>query len=221
MKRISTDDSVLIEIIGSRTPEELKKIKEVYFAIYGKTIENAIAEETFGDYRELLLALLQCQRSQSPVAYPNGCASDAEALYQAVRGLRVDITPFTKIFSTRSPADLALINQYFKQHAGKGLLGVIDDEFSGVIKDLLDTILRSNVDRYGYYAGRIHDSFSGLGTNDLQLIRNICARHSVDLPKIKQAYIRDYGTDMLKDIKKYETSRHYIKILSSLVTNAR
>ena len=220
MKGLGTDDSVLIEIIGSRTPEELKKIKEVYFAIYGETIENAIAGDTSGDYRELLLALLQCQRSQSPVAYPNGCARDAAALYQAVRGLGVDITPFTKIFATRSPADLALINQYFKQHAGKGLLGVIDDEFSGNIKDLLDTILRSNVDPYGYYAGRIHDSFSGLATNDLQLIRNICARHSVDLPKIKQAYIRDYGTDMLKDIE-YETSGHYIKILSSLVTNAR
>jgi hypothetical protein len=221
MKGLGTKEGVLSEIIGSRTPQELQAIKQVYASNYGETLENAVAGDTSGDYQKLLLALLQCQRSQSPQANPNFCATDAAALYQAGEGKwGTDEATFTRIFATRSPAELALINQYYKQHAGKGLLGAINSEFSGDTKELLDTIVRSNVDPYGYYAGRIHDSVSGLGTNDSRLIRNICARHAVDLPYIKQAYIRDYGKDMLQDIQG-DTSGHYRQVLTSLVANAR
>ena len=221
MKGLGTKEGVLSEIIGSRTPQELQAIKQVYAANYGETLENAVAGDTSGDYQKLLLALLQCQRSQSPQANPTLCAQDAAALYQAGEGKwGTDEATFTRIFATRSPAELALINQYYKQHTGKGLLGAIDSEFSGDTKDLLDTVVRANVDPYGYYAGRIHDSVSGLGTNDLRLIRNVCARHAVDLPYIKQAYIRDYGKDMLQDIQG-DTSGHYRQVLSSLVANAR
>ena len=221
MKGLGTKEGVLTEIIGSRTPQELQAIKQVYAANYGETLENAVAGDTSGDYQKLLLALLQCQRSQSPMADPNGCAADAAALYQAGEGKwGTDEATFTRIFATRSPADLALINQNYRQHAGKGLLGAIDAEFSGDTKELLDTIVRSNVDPYGFYAGKIHESVAGLGTNDSRLIRNVCARHAVDLPIIKQAYARDYGTDMLQDIQS-DTSGHYRQVLSSLVANAR
>jgi hypothetical protein len=221
MKGLGTKEGVLSEIIGSRTPQELQAIKQVYAANYGETLENAVASDTSGDYKNLLLALLQCQRAQAIQPNPNSCAADAAALYQAGEGKwGTDEATFTRIFATRSPAEFALINQYYKQHTGKGLLGAINSEFSGDTKDLLDTIVRSNVDPYGFYAGRIHDSVSGLGTNDSRLIRNVCARHAVDLPYIKQAYIRDYGKDMLQDIQG-DTSGHYRQVLSSLVANAR
>jgi len=221
LKGLGTKEGVLSEIIGSRTPQELQAIKQVYAANYGETLENAVAGDTSGDYQKLLLALLQCQRSQSPQANPTLCAQDAAALYQAGEGKwGTDEATFTRIFATRSPAELALINQYYKQHTGKGLLGAIDSEFSGDTKDLLDTVVRANVDPYGYYAGRIHDSVSGLGTNDSRLVRNVCARHGVDLPYIRQAYIRDYGKDMLQDIQG-DTSGRYRQVISSLVANAR
>ena len=75
------------------------------------------------------------------------CMNDAAALYQAGEGKwGTDEAAFNRIFATRSPAELALINQYYKQNTGKGLLSAINNEFSGDTKDLLDTIVRSNVD---------------------------------------------------------------------------
>ena len=221
MKGIGTKEGVLSEIIGSRTPQELAAIKQVYAANYGDVLDNAVASDTSGEYQKLLLSLLQCQRSQNLQPDQAGCMNDAAALYQAGEGKwGTDEATFNRVFATRSPADLALINQYYKQHSGKGLLGAIDSEFSGDTKELLDTIVRSNVDPYGYYAQRIHESVAGLGTNDSRLIRNVCARHAVDMPYIKQAYTRDYGTDMLADIQG-DTSGHYRQVLSSLVANAR
>ena len=221
IKGLGTKEGVLSEIIGSRTPQELLAIKQTYAANYGETLDNAVAGDTSGDYQKLLLHLLQCQRSNVVTPDVNSCMADAAALYQAGEGKwGTDEATFYRVFANRSPAELAVINQYYKQNSNKGLLGAINSEFSGDTKDLLDTIVRSNVDPYGFYAGRIHDSVSGLGTNDSRLIRNICARHAVDLPLIKQAYARDYGKDMLSDIQS-DTSGHYRQVLSSLVANAR
>ena len=221
MKGLGTKEGVLTEIIGSRTPQELSAIKQVYAGNYGDVLDNTVASETSGEYQKLLLSLLQCQRSNSPTVDTNGCMNDAAALYQAGEGKwGTDEALFNRVFATRSPAELAVINQYYKQHAGKGLLGAVNNEFSGDTKELLDTIIRSNIDPYGYYAGRIHDSMAGIGTNDSRLIRNICARHAVDMPLIKQAYQRDYNKDMLTDIQG-DTSGHYRQVLSSLVANAR
>ena len=150
-----------------------------------------------------------------------GCQQDAAALYQAGEGKwGTDENTFIRIFSTRSPAELGLINQYYKQNAGKGLLGAINSEFSGDTKDLLDTVVRANVYPHGYYAKNIYDSVKGAGTNDSKLIRNVCARHGVDLPYIRQAYQNDYGSDMLTDIQS-DTSGNYRKVIASLVANAR
>ena len=221
IKKLGTNEGVLNEIIGSRTPQELQAIKQVYAANYGEMLENAVAGDTSGDYQKLLLALLQGQRSTNPQPDTAGCQQDAAALYQAGEGKwGTDEDTFIRIFSQRSPAELALINQYYKQNAGKGLLGAIDAEFSGDTKSLLDTIVRANVYPQGFYAKNIYDSVKGAGTNDSKLIRNVCARHAVDLPYIKQAYQNDYGSDMLADIQS-DTSGDYKKVLTSLVQNAR
>jgi hypothetical protein len=221
LKGIGTKEGVLTEIIGSRTPQELAAVKQVYAANYGDVLDNAVASDTSGDYQKLLLSLLQCQRSNAIQPDSTGCMNDAAALYQAGEGKwATDEATFNRIFATRSPTELALINQYYKQQTGKGLLGAINSEFSGDTKELLGTIVRSNVDPYGYYAGRIHESVDGLGTNDSRLIRNVCARHAVDMPYIRQAYQRDYGKDMLADIQG-DTSGHYRQVLSSLIANAR
>ena len=221
MKGIGTKEVVLTEIIGSRTSKELLAIKQIYSSYYGENLQNAVEHETSGDYQKLLLSLLKCQRSDSLQPDINRCIEDASSLYNAGEGkLGTDEDTFTRIFTTRSPTELAIINKYYKQKAGKGLLRAINSEFSGDTKELLNTIVRSNVDPYGYYALRIHDSLLGFGTNDSRLIRNVCARHSVDMPYIKQAYFRDYKSDMLRDIQK-DTFGSYRSVLTSLVSNAR
>ena len=221
MKGLGTREGVLNEIIGSRTPQELQAIKQVYAANYGEMLDKAVESETSGSYQKLLLSLLQGQRRFGVQPDMAGCQQDAAALYQAGEGKwGTDEATFTRIFSTRSPDELALINQYYKQSAGKGLLGAIDSEFSGDEKDLLNTVVRANVYPSGFYAKNIYDSIKGAGTNDSKLIRNVCARHAVDLPYIKQAYQTDFGSDMLTDIQS-DTSGRYRQVLSSLVANAR
>ena len=111
IKNLGTNEGVLNEIIGSRTPQELQAIKQVYAANYGDMLENAVAGDTSGDYQKLLLALLQGQRSTNPQPDNAGCQQDAAALYQAGEGKwGTNEDTFIRIFSQRSPAELAMPN---------------------------------------------------------------------------------------------------------------
>ena len=180
-------EKILVEIIGSRTSTELKKIKEIYYKRYNQNLDTDVAFKTSGDFQRILLALLQCKRTYSLNADNEICRKDANDL------LRIGVGNWTSyievvynIFATRSPANLRLIYQYFKKQSGKGLLSTVYSEFNGNTKILLETILKSNLDPYGFYAKRIHDSI--LASNYCDIIRNICTRNTKDLFNIRQIY---------------------------------
>ena len=218
MKGLGTDEGVLIEIIGTRTNEELREIKDVFEREYKGTLEKWVKGDTSGNFKNLLVALLQGDRSMNPNPDPNICQSDAQALYNAGEGRwGTDEPTFIKIFSKRSAAEIAMINDFYIKLRGKGLLRAIDKEFSGNIKKLLQTVVGGLLDRPGYFATRIRESVKGLGTNDSKLVRVIVSRSEKDLGLIKQAYQRIYGRDMLHDVRD-DTSGYYRDILTGIIS---
>uniref|UniRef100_T1J8K7 Annexin n=1 Tax=Strigamia maritima TaxID=126957 RepID=T1J8K7_STRMM len=58
MKGPGTDDTSLIRIIVSRAELDLQSIKEKYRDMYGKELAEAVADDTSGDYRKLLLKII-------------------------------------------------------------------------------------------------------------------------------------------------------------------
>ena len=218
MKGLGTSEGVLIEIIGTRTNEQLMAIKDVFEREYKGSLEKWIRGDTSGNFRNLLIALLQCDRSTNPNPDPNMCQADAQALYQAGEGRwGTDEPTFIRIFSKRSAAEIAMINDFYIKQRGKGLLKAIDKEFSGDIKKLLETVVGGLLDPAGYFATRIREAVKGLGTNDSKLVRVIVSRSEVDLGQIKQAYQRLFGRDMLHDVRS-DTSGYYRDILSGIIS---
>jgi len=218
MKGLGTDEGVLIEIIGTRTNEQLREVKDVFEREYKGTLEKWVKGDTSGNFRNLLVALLQCDRSTNPNPDPVMCQADAQALYTAGEGRwGTDEPTFIRIFSKRSAAEIAMINDFYTKSRGKGLLKAIDKEFSGDIKKLLQTVVGGLLDPAGYFASRIREAVKGLGTNDSKLVRVIVSRSEVDLGAIKQAYQRIYGRDMLHDVRD-DTSGYYRDILTGIIS---
>jgi hypothetical protein len=217
MAGIGTDESVLIEIIASRPTFQLEQIKQAYRMKYNKDLVHAIEKETSGNLKKLLVSLLLAQRSQNQVPNQQQCMMDAQNLYKAGEGRwGTDESIFNQIFSTRSPAEIACINQCYVSLRGKSLEKAIDNEFSGDAKKLFMTLLKVLINPPSYFAERIHDSISGIGTKDNKLIRNIVSRCEIDMPQIKQCYRSMYGRDLLSDVRG-DTSGDYKKILSGLI----
>lgn len=64
MKGIGTDEEALIEIICTKSNEQLEAIKECYSDVIGRDLESDIESETRGDFKRLLIAVLQAQREE-------------------------------------------------------------------------------------------------------------------------------------------------------------
>lgn len=58
MKGLGTDDDTLIRVIISRSEVDLQKIKEQFKTMYKKTLSDFISDDISGDYKEIILALL-------------------------------------------------------------------------------------------------------------------------------------------------------------------
>ena len=218
MKGLGTNEGVLIEIIGTRNNQEMHMIKDEFQKNYGKSLESWVKSETSGHFRKLLISLIQGNRSMNTVPNPQLCQSDAQALYRAGEGRwGTDESTFVRIFTQRSAAEMDLINNCYQQLRGKSLHQAIEKEFSGDTKTLLHTILEGLQDPAAYFARRLRESVQGVGTNDSRLVRVIVSRCEVDMPRIKQAYQRIFGRDLVMDVRS-DTSGNYKKILTHLLT---
>ena len=218
MCRPGTDEEALIEILGTRPSYQIAQDKLLFQQIYGKDLVNYVHSETSGHFRKILEALLQCQRHD--FTHPINQAelqNEAHQLYQGgAARWGTDESVFTRIFTTRSPAEIAYIAQAYKQLAGVDLYTSLKKEFSTSAQKALCGIFYASINPAEYFATRVRDAVEGLGTKDTNLIRVIVSRSDYDLGQIKQAYKKLYNRDMTVDIQN-DTHGDYKKILTALL----
>ena len=221
MHRPGTDEEALIEILATRPSYQLAQDKLLFQKLYGKDLVNYVHSETSGHFRKILLALLQCQRHD--FTYPinqQELQMEAQQLYRAgAARWGTDESAFTRIFTTRSPAEIAVIAQLYQTLAGVDLYTSLKKEFSGNAKKALVGIFYASINPPEYFATRIRDAVKGIGTKDTNLIRIIVSRAEIDMALIKQAYKKLYNRDMITDVKN-DTSGDYKKILTALMNKS-
>uniref|UniRef100_A0A8C0PFM7 Annexin n=1 Tax=Canis lupus familiaris TaxID=9615 RepID=A0A8C0PFM7_CANLF len=107
LKGAGTNEKVLTEIIASRTPEELRAIKQVYEEEYGSSLEDDVVGDTSGYYQRMLVVLLQANRDPDAGIDEAQVEQDAQALFQAGElKWGTDEEKFITIFGTRSVSHL-------------------------------------------------------------------------------------------------------------------
>ena len=212
----NTEDT-LIEIIGTRPLWMLKKIKEKYKNKYNVELEESIKNDTSGDFQNLLITLLQCNRSQNKNPGEEKCQKIAEELYNAgEKKLGTDEQIFNKYFGNCSPMELMTIARKYHEKFGNSLIKAIEKEFSGEIEKLIKTILYANISPSEYFATRIRDSVESKGNGEKILNRVVIMRNEIDIKIIKEYYRLLYENDMISDIKN-KTSGKYSKLLLAFI----
>jgi len=220
MNGLGTTDHALVGIICTRTPSQLYAIGQAYNAMFRQTLERKIDGDTSGNYRKLLLALLRGNRSETLAVDPNFALADAHALYQAGEArLGTDEDTFIHILTTRSPAQLNMTLQYYRQIYGRDFEKSIKRETSGHFEDALLAVVRCTCYPARYFAQELYSSMKGLGTKDRDLIRIITTRAEIDMYYIKQEFQIMYRTT-LEHMIAGDTSGDYRYFLLSLVGGA-
>ncbi|XP_072016702.1 annexin A13-like [Amphiura filiformis] len=216
MKGAGTDDSTLIEILCTRTSQQIKMIKDTFGTEYKRNFEGDIKSETSGDYEKVLIGLCAGNRDEGP-ADPNKAKEDAKALYDAGEGkLGTDEAVFQRLLVGKSHEHLKAVFDEYETISDNTLEEAIKSEMSFNLKNCYLTIISYIRDPQAYYVNLLYKAMKGLGTDEDRLIRVIVYRSEWDLEIIKEAYKTTHKVS-LADAIRSDTSGNFRKLLLTLI----
>nr|7PC5_A Chain A, PDZ domain-containing protein 7,Annexin A2 [Homo sapiens] len=214
MKGLGTDEDSLIEIICSRTNQELQEINRVYKEMYKTDLEKDIISDTSGDFRKLMVALAKGRRAEdgSVIDYEL-IDQDARDLYDAgVKRKGTDVPKWISIMTERSVPHLQKVFDRYKSYSPYDMLESIRKEVKGDLENAFLNLVQCIQNKPLYFADRLYDSMKGKGTRDKVLIRIMVSRSEVDMLKIRSEFKRKYGKSLYYYIQQ-DTKGDYQKAL--------
>ncbi|XP_076616080.1 annexin A11b [Chaetodon auriga] len=216
IKGAGTDEACLIEILSSRSNAEIHEITRIYKAEYGKSLEDAIASDTSGHFRRLLVSLCQGNRDERETVDISLVKQDAQKLYAAGENkVGTDESQFNAILCARSRPHLRAVFQEYQQMCGRDIEKSICREMSGNLESGMVAVVKCIKNTPAYFAERLHKAMQGAGTKDTTLIRIMVSRSEVDMLDIRQVYVKTYGKSLYTHISG-DTSGDYKKLLLKL-----
>uniref|UniRef100_A0A8C1F6J1 Annexin n=1 Tax=Cyprinus carpio carpio TaxID=630221 RepID=A0A8C1F6J1_CYPCA len=170
MEGAGTDEHSLIEILVTRN----KALS------YKKSLEDAIASETSGKFKRILISLAQVHLHSSCIQtlLADACNSESDDMEDK----------FMSILCTRSFPHLRRVFQEFVRCSNKDIEQIIKKEMSGDFKNAMFAIVRSVKNQPSYFADRLYKAMKGLGTDDRALIRIMVSRSEIDLFNIRKEF---------------------------------
>uniref|UniRef100_A0AAY4A7E7 Annexin n=1 Tax=Denticeps clupeoides TaxID=299321 RepID=A0AAY4A7E7_9TELE len=211
IKGAGTDEACLIEILASRNNAEIREINQIYKADHGKSLEDAIAGDTSGHFRRLLIAL-----SQVGLFPPRFIGMFEHKLYAAGENkVGTDESQFNAILCARSKPHLRAVFNEYQHMCGKDIEKSICSEMSGNLESGMVAVVKCIKNTPVYFAERLHKAMHGAGTKDKTLIRIMVSRSEVDMLDIRQEFLRMYGKSLYTAISG-DTSGDYKKLLLKL-----
>uniref|UniRef100_A0A671MP10 Annexin n=1 Tax=Sinocyclocheilus anshuiensis TaxID=1608454 RepID=A0A671MP10_9TELE len=198
IKGVGTEDEVLIEILASRTCDEMKDIAKAYKKEYGSKLEKDIMGDTSGHYQRLLVILAQGNKEEG--VDESKVEKDAKELFAAGEEKSgTDEDKFINILGNRSAEHLRKVFDAYKKIAGCDIEESIKDECTGNLEALL---LALNVQKVpGYFAESVRESMRRAGTDDETLIRIMVSRSERDMLDVRAIYKKKYGESLYNTIQ--------------------
>uniref|UniRef100_A0A8D3DAC4 Annexin n=1 Tax=Scophthalmus maximus TaxID=52904 RepID=A0A8D3DAC4_SCOMX len=210
-----TDEHALIEILVTRSNEEILAMNAAYQDAYKKSLEEAIESDTSGLFCRILVSLVQGAREECPEDLERANA-DAQELAEACNADSDDMeVKFMSILCTRSFPHLRKVMQEFVRYTNKDIEQTIKKDMSGDVKNAFYAIVRSVKNKPSYFADRLYKAMKGLGTDDRALIRIMVSRSEIDLFNIRKEFKETHDVSLHEFIQG-DTSGDYRKTLLML-----
>ncbi|OWR45385.1 annexin isoform 2 [Danaus plexippus plexippus] len=197
MEGMGTDESVLVEILCTRTKPEIAEIVQAYERLYNRPLAEHMCSETSGDFRRLLTLIVtshaQGARDEETGVDPARAAEAAQQLYEAGEAKwGTDEEIFNKILAHESFAQLQLVFEEYKNIAGRTIEQAIKAEVDGELKDALSAIEFVSGNHSRLLAG---DTFSDcMGGSDQLMLECVQCSASWFAARLRGA-MQGLGTD--------------------------
>ncbi|KAJ8576367.1 hypothetical protein ON010_g2844 [Phytophthora cinnamomi] len=213
-KGMGTTESLIVQILSGRSNEEMNILKRTYFDMVGKDLAVTLNSELSGDFRKVVMAVLQSSQVPYNPTVHNAAKAEEEAtaLYKAGQGrLGTNEEVFIGILVKAPPDFLKMMDAVYVAKYNNNIVKAVDKEFSGDAKKSLNYLVRSTIDPYPAIAEVFEKTMKGFGTDETGLSTALVRYQSV-LPHVKTAYKKLYHEE-LRDRISGETSGDYKKLL--------
>lgn len=193
IKGAGTRESALIEILCTRTNEEIQNIKEAYTRLFENNLVEDLEGDTSGYFGRLMFSLAQANRSEDEDVDEDLATQDAEALIEAGEASwGTEESRFNVILASRSYDQLLVTFDKYSELSEKSIEEAIQGEMSGDVQDGMLAIVSAVRSKPQYFAEKLYKSMKGAGTDDRTLIRVMVSRSEVDMMVIKEIFENTY-----------------------------
>jgi len=204
---IGTNESMLTDVLCTRSPFELRNIADAYDKLYGVSLVAEIRGEVSGNLENVYMAVLSSPRDTMPDAAQD--QKDCTQLFDAgVDKIGTDEAAFIRILAENPREHVMAVARLYEQANGKTLVEAIQSETSGHFQRALVALAK---EEYVHHAEQLHSAMKGLGTNDRKLMHTMVTCRGPLMKRVATAFRTLYGKPLENWIEgdtsfKYETA---------------
>ncbi|KAI1885968.1 hypothetical protein AGOR_G00209210 [Albula goreensis] len=199
MEGMGTDEETLLEILCTRSAQQLRDITIAYKQEFGRYLENDLISETSKDFTTLLLAILKKEQENMPgVIEFHLIDRDAKALTEALSGKKADSAPWIRVLTTRDSDHLERVLSRWETLRAESVDKVLQKHFSGDLKLGLRILVRTIQNTPLYLAQRLQKSMKKSSV----VCGILVSRSEEDLLSVRVEYRRLTNTSLYSTIQK-------------------
>ncbi|XP_024115240.1 annexin A2 [Oryzias melastigma] len=201
MAGLGTDEEGLMEILSTRSREQLQHINNAFQQRFKKDLEKELRGETSGDFAKLVVALLK--KADSPALVQK----DVEALAASLSGKKANAAPWIEIMTSRNSAHLNNVLMELELQLGQPVEQTLEKRFSGDFQMGLKVLVQCIQSPEVYLAKR-------LSTMKTSMVHGIMVSHcEEDLLCIRAAFLKLTGNSLYSALQKHFKGEHLQALL--------
>uniref|UniRef100_A0A8C4R529 Annexin n=1 Tax=Eptatretus burgeri TaxID=7764 RepID=A0A8C4R529_EPTBU len=195
VKGAGTCEDTLNEILVSRSNDELKEIMKVYKSVYKTDLQKDIESDTSGQYRNMLVALIQANRDESKAVDDHKAAQDIQVLMETVSQKKPDVGKFIEVFSTRSLPHLRKVIVGYNRSSSMDMDATLQKVMTGDVRNGFKALVSYIKSPTGFFADKLYASLKD-GAKERVLTRVMVTRCEVDMLDIRKEFKKRFGKSL-------------------------
>lgn len=197
-RHIIYDYDIIIDILATRTTDEILQIKKCYMQMYP---DDCLAKKIdTGEiyFSNILFGLLCGERANCREMTDDECKKFADFFFRNEIVTKNDIKNIYYYFVKQSVNNFKKISQYYFKVSGKTILDYVKNEFSGNLKKCLIAVIYGLLSPHEYFYNKL---VSAIEKKDSRTVIRILFSRKNDLKKIEKLYVEKKGKNIFEEIK--------------------